>query len=42
MGKRARDTSRYKKTHAKQRWKWKKKKMRERKKKKKYLKKRLK
>jgi len=42
MGTRKKDTSRFKKTHARQRWKWKKKKMREKKTKKKYLRKRAK
>jgi len=37
MSKRSRDTSRYKKTHAIQRWKWRKKKIRRRKRKKRYL-----
>jgi len=42
MGSRARDTSRFKKVHAIQRWKWRKKKMRRRQRKKRYLKSRLK
>jgi len=33
----SKDSSRFKKTHARQRWKWKKKKMRRKKRKKKYL-----
>ena len=40
MSKRAQDSSRFKKTHARQRWKWKKKKMRRKKRQKKYLRKR--
>ncbi len=40
MSKRSRDTSRFKKTHARQRWKWKKKKMRRKKRKKRYLRRR--
>ncbi len=42
MGTKKKDSSRFKKTHARQRWKWKKKKMRKKKKKKKYLRKRAK
>ncbi|HLD58978.1 MAG TPA: hypothetical protein VI977_05095 [archaeon] len=42
MGKRKRDSSRFKKTHAMQRWKWKKKKMRRKKRKKRYLRQRAK
>ncbi|MEK6901987.1 MAG: hypothetical protein AABX02_00170 [archaeon] len=37
MGSRAKDSSRFKKTHARQRWKWKKKKMRRERRKKRYL-----
>jgi len=42
MGTKKKDTSRFKKTHAEQRWKWRKKKMRKKKKKKKYVRKRAK
>ncbi len=42
MGTKKKDSSRFKKTHARQRWKWKKKKMRKKKKKKKYIRKRAK
>lgn len=37
MGTRSKDTSRFKKTHAQQRWKWKKKKYRRRRRKHRYL-----
>lgn len=37
LGSRAKDSSRFKKTHARQRWKWKKKKMRRERRKKRYL-----
>ncbi|MDO8538566.1 MAG: hypothetical protein Q7S21_06790 [archaeon] len=40
MATRTKDTSRFKKTHSRQRWKWKKKRMRREKRKKRYLKKR--
>jgi len=40
MSRRAKDTSRFKKTRSRQRWKWKKKKMRREKRKKRYLRKR--
>jgi len=40
MGTRSKDTSRFKKTKARERWKWKKKKMRKEQRKKRYLKKR--
>jgi len=42
MGTKKKDSSRFKKTHARQRWKWKKKKMRKEKKKKRYLRQRAK
>ena len=42
MSKRANDTSRFKKTHSRQRWKWHKKKMRRKKRKRRYMRERAK